>query len=186
MQARPGGGWGVPKGCVLQSWKVVQGPQVPLMQACPFWHSLPGPPTLHPVRPEKEQTPDWHDSPDVQSVSWVHVHCIPECVAAQVAVGPHWLFEVHAWQVWPMQTSPALHWLLVVQVEQPLMHSAQTSTGLHIPNWQNKPTPQSLFDVHGWPVGRATGVQDCPAGQLEHCAQLPPWQLSHAGQSVSP
>jgi hypothetical protein len=29
-------------------------------------------------------------------------------------------------------------------------------------------------------------AQACPAGQEEHCAQLPPWQVSHAGQSVSP
>jgi hypothetical protein len=39
-----------------------------------------------------------HVSLGAQSVLTEQVHCIPMCVAAQIALGPHCAFEVHAVQ----------------------------------------------------------------------------------------
>jgi hypothetical protein len=89
MQARPLGGRGKPNGSVLQSSNVEQGPQVPWMHACPDGHAEPGAGESHPIGPPGVQTPVAQVSPEEQSVSWEHVHCIPECVAWQIALGPH-------------------------------------------------------------------------------------------------
>jgi hypothetical protein len=70
--------------------------------------------------------PDPQVSPVAQSPSMVHVHCMPEWVAAHVAVGPHWLFEVQVTQACPTQTSPALHCVFETQVGHPPVHSTHT------------------------------------------------------------
>jgi hypothetical protein len=120
---------------VLQSSNVEHGPHALLMHACPFWQLL-GPPVAHPPPPLGLHIPDEHVSPEAQSVFCVHVHCMPVCVAVQVALEPHWLFEVHVTQSWPSHTSPALHWAFDVHVVQPPRHSAQTSIGAQFPPWQ--------------------------------------------------
>jgi hypothetical protein len=71
----------------LQSSNVEQAPHAPLMQASPDGHADAG--ESQPERPLDEQTPDAQVSPEEQSVSCEHVHCIPECVAWQTALGPH-------------------------------------------------------------------------------------------------
>jgi hypothetical protein len=118
----------------------------------------------------------------------VHVHCIPVCVAVQTELGPHWAFDEQLVQLLFTHTWPGLHWLFVVQVEQPVRHGVQTMYGWHIempPVWQYEPILHWAFEVH-WPGrGDTTQLHCCPAGQLEHCAvQRPPWQVANAGQSA--
>ena len=81
MQARPLSCPGRPNGWVLQSSNVEQAPHEPLMHAWPDGHAEPGAGDAQPEKPLDEQTPDAHVSPEEQSVSWEHVHCMPECVA---------------------------------------------------------------------------------------------------------
>jgi hypothetical protein len=73
------------------------------------------------------QTPELHPSPDAQSASTEHVHSIAECVAEQVAAGPHWLSAVHAPQTPPTQTWPAAHCAFEVHDWHWLVHIVQTS-----------------------------------------------------------
>jgi hypothetical protein len=128
MQARPCGFWGI--GTSLHSAKLEQGPHVPLLHTCPIGQPM----KLQEVELLGEQIPDEQVSGGVQSVSTVQVHCIPLCVAAHVAVGPHWPSEVQTTQVFPAQTWPGWHWLLDTQVGQPPVHSVQTRSASHIPN----------------------------------------------------
>jgi hypothetical protein len=74
---------------VLQSSNVEQGPHVPWMHACPVGHAEPGPGALQPVALLAVQIPDAHVSPEEQSMSREQVHCMLECVAWQMALGPH-------------------------------------------------------------------------------------------------
>jgi hypothetical protein len=187
MHASPIGACGLPKGCVLQSRNVEHGPHTPFTQACPAGQPIR---KLQPcVVPDGVQIPEAHDSPDAQSPSTVHVHCIPECVAAHFALGPHWLSDVHVTHFWPAHTSPGLHWLLDVQVWQPPVHSTQTSRGWHMampPGTQYSPIRHWALEVH-WPGPGMTAQLHCwPAGHVEHCAQTPLWHVVHAGQSLSP
>jgi hypothetical protein len=87
MHASPDNPRGLPKDCWLQSKKVVQGPHTPFTQACVVGQPIG---QLQPSEVlDGEQMPDAHDSPVAQSPSTVHVHCMPECVAAHMAFGPH-------------------------------------------------------------------------------------------------
>jgi hypothetical protein len=132
MHARPPSCWGPPNGFVLQSSKVEHGPHVPLMHACPFWHPN-GPPCPQPTPPLGVHIPVEHDSLGAQSVSVVHVHCMPMCVGPQTALGPHCTFEEQVWHALPTQTWPGLHCQLAMQVAQPPWHSVQMSIGVQPP-----------------------------------------------------
>jgi hypothetical protein len=79
------------------------------------------------------QTPFAHCWFGAQSASFVQVHCIPMCVDEQTADGPHCAFDVHVVHAWLMQTWPGLHWLLAVQVAQPVVHKPHTWYGMHMP-----------------------------------------------------
>jgi hypothetical protein len=130
--ANPEGGPNCPYAGALQSAKVAHGLQVPWMHARPFLHPKglsavgPQPPSTKPRVPSA-QTPDEQTSSEGQSVSAVHVHCIPTCVPVQIEAGPHCAFDEHAVQAWFTQTWPALHWLFDVHVEQPLVHGMHVS-----------------------------------------------------------
>jgi hypothetical protein len=99
----------VPSGPVdwLQSANVEQAPHAPFLHTSPFRQPAGG---LQPAFGLfGAQTPLGHVSPDAQSLSFEHVHCTEVWVAMHVAFGPHWLSEVHVWQVPPAQTSPDSH-----------------------------------------------------------------------------
>jgi hypothetical protein len=70
--------------------------------------------------------------PDEQSVSIVQVHRTPVCVAWQIALGPHCVFDVQVTRAWPTHTSPAAHGELVVHVAQSEQCSEHVLYGVHI------------------------------------------------------
>jgi hypothetical protein len=110
-----------------QSAKVAHAPHVPLMQACPFEQPI------GKLQWGGRHIPPRHSSPGAQSVACEHVHWDVECVAVHVAVGPHWLFVVHAWQVPPAQTSPGRHWTFAVQLGQAVpTHARHAWYGRHM------------------------------------------------------
>jgi hypothetical protein len=74
------------------------------------------------------QTPPEQPSLEAQSVSATQAHWAAVCVGLHVALGPHWLSVVQAWQFPPEQTSPGKHWLFAVQLGQPpLKHGSQNA-----------------------------------------------------------
>jgi hypothetical protein len=126
-----------------------------------------------------------------------------ECVAVQVALGPHWESVEQSPHVPPEQISPAGHWLLAVQPlggvvpeqlppgqarhawydwqEPPVAGFAQYWPSWHAELDVHEPLPPKGKNGNGF----ATAVHCCPEGHDVHWEHEPPAHVSHAGQSAS-
>lgn len=163
MQARPEGLWLGSSGLVvLQSAYVVHAAHTPERHACPLvqsardWHA-----------PQNE--PFTHPSPGWQSAAVEHSHDPLE----QVAVGPHWLPDVHAPQTPAVQTLPASQSPFDVQA------------GVQIPEAHASPEAQSLVteQVHSNVVWVAVHTALGPHWPSDaHRPHVPPeqtWPAAH-------